>query len=197
MALANRYVYYESSRGCPFRCAYCLSSRSDQRFEAKGIETVKHELGLILRHRPKLVKFVDRTFNMPGGRHREIWSFLIDRFGGGPTVFHFEIHPSHLDRGGLCASRPRTGGPFPVRGRRPVREPGGAGRIGTNWRRGKQKKRPSPVSSHGHHPRASRPDRRPPLRGHGIGDSARLTKRTGFLPGIFNRGYLKSFPALR
>ncbi|HOD13205.1 MAG TPA: DUF4080 domain-containing protein [Spirochaetota bacterium] len=96
-ALADRYVYYESSRGCPYRCAYCLSSRSDQRFQAKSMETVKNELGLILRHRPKLVKFVDRTFNMPGDRHREIWSYLIDRFAEGPTVFHFEIHPSNLD----------------------------------------------------------------------------------------------------
>ncbi len=97
-AMADRYVYYESSRGCPFRCSYCLSSRADQKFESKGIETVKRELGLILQHRPKLVKFVDRTFNMPGGRHLGIWSFLIDRFGSGPTVYHFEIHPSNLGK---------------------------------------------------------------------------------------------------
>jgi radical SAM superfamily enzyme YgiQ (UPF0313 family) len=96
-ALADRYVYYESSRGCPFRCSYCLSSRGDQNYEAKSVETVTRELAHILSHRPKLVKFVDRTFNMPGGRHREIWSFLIERFGGGPATFHFEIHPAHLE----------------------------------------------------------------------------------------------------
>ena len=95
--LSDRYVYYESSRGCPFRCSYCLSSRADQKFEAKTAGTVKRELEHILSHDPKLVKFVDRTFNMPGGRHREIWSFLIDRFGTGPATFHFEIHPAHLE----------------------------------------------------------------------------------------------------
>jgi radical SAM superfamily enzyme YgiQ (UPF0313 family) len=95
--LSDRYVYYESSRGCPYRCSYCLSSRADQKFEAKSAETVQSDLGRILSHSPKLVKFVDRTFNMPGGRHREIWDFLIARYGGGPTAFHFEIHPSHLE----------------------------------------------------------------------------------------------------
>ena len=99
--LANRYVYYESSRGCPFRCSYCLSSRGDQKYEAKSADTVKRELSHILSHRPQLVKFVDRTFNMAGNRHRDIWSFLIERYGGGPTTFHFEIHPSYLDEDDL------------------------------------------------------------------------------------------------
>ncbi len=95
--LAGRYVYYESSRGCPFRCSYCLSSRADQKPEAKSAETVKEELRFILAHGPKLLKFVDRTFNLDRDRYRAIWDFLIDEYRGGPTTFHFEIHPSHLD----------------------------------------------------------------------------------------------------
>jgi radical SAM superfamily enzyme YgiQ (UPF0313 family) len=94
--LAERYVYYESSRGCPFRCAYCLSSREDQKFESKRAETAGEELRFILSHKPKLVKFVDRTFNLNGDRYRAIWKFLLDGYRGGPTSFHFEIHPSYL-----------------------------------------------------------------------------------------------------
>jgi radical SAM superfamily enzyme YgiQ (UPF0313 family) len=95
--MRHRYVYYESSRGCPFQCAYCLSSRADQKLEMKKVETVTKELALILSHRPGLLKFVDRTFNVRGGRHRDIWNFLLDNYRGGPTGFHFEIHPSYLD----------------------------------------------------------------------------------------------------
>lgn len=95
--LAGRYVYYESSRGCPFRCSYCLSSRADQKPEAKSVETVKEELRFILAHGPKLVKFVDRTFNLDRDRYRATWNFLIDEYRSGPTTFHFEIHPAHLD----------------------------------------------------------------------------------------------------
>jgi radical SAM superfamily enzyme YgiQ (UPF0313 family) len=95
--MRNRYMYYESSRGCPFQCTYCLSSRADQKLEMKGAETVKEELALIIGHRPKLLKFVDRTFNVPSGHHREIWNFLLENYKTGSTTFHFEIHPSYLD----------------------------------------------------------------------------------------------------
>ena len=84
--LANRYVYYESSRGCPFRCSYCLSSRADQEPESKSADTVKDELRFILSHTPKLVKFVDRTFNLDRDRYRAIWNFLLDEYRGRPYV---------------------------------------------------------------------------------------------------------------
>lgn len=95
--MGHRYVYYESSRGCPFQCAYCLSSRADQKLEMKKTETVTKELELILGHRPQLLKFVDRTFNVRGGHHRDIWNFLLENYHDGPTGFHFEIHPSYLE----------------------------------------------------------------------------------------------------
>ena len=95
--LTNRYIYYESSRGCPFRCTYCLSSRSDQTMELKPVETVTDELKLILRCRPRLVKFVDRTFNAVRGHGRAVWRHLLENYGTGPTTFHFEIHPLYLD----------------------------------------------------------------------------------------------------
>lgn len=96
-ALQKKYVYYEASRGCPFRCSYCLSSRSDQNPEVKSLETVRGELALILERAPRLVKFVDRTFNVRGGHHRGIWKFLLENPRAGPVAFHFEIHPFYLD----------------------------------------------------------------------------------------------------
>lgn len=96
-ALHARYVYYESSRGCPYSCTYCLSSRSDQKLELKPAGTVAGELDLILRSRPLLVKFVDRTFNASRDHSRAIWSHLIDHHSGGPSAFHFEVHPHLLD----------------------------------------------------------------------------------------------------
>jgi radical SAM superfamily enzyme YgiQ (UPF0313 family) len=95
-ALSHRYVYYESSRGCPFHCSYCLSSAADQDLEMKELEMVKEELSIIMRHTPHTIKFVDRTFNAAGDRARELWRFIMDRFGGAGTAFHFEIHPALL-----------------------------------------------------------------------------------------------------
>ena len=95
--LKNRYVYYESSRGCPFQCSYCLSSRDDQKWEAKRPETVMEELAFILSHRPRLLKFVDRTFNLKRERYRKIWNFLIDNGRDAATTCHFEIYPGLLD----------------------------------------------------------------------------------------------------
>ncbi|MBN1496043.1 MAG: B12-binding domain-containing radical SAM protein [Spirochaetes bacterium] len=96
-ALANRYVYYESSRGCPYRCSYCLSSRADQKPESKSVDTVRNELIHILARGPKLVKFVDRTFNLDRERYRAIWRFLIEEYRDCSTTFHFEVHPARLD----------------------------------------------------------------------------------------------------
>ncbi|MBN2161051.1 MAG: DUF4080 domain-containing protein [Spirochaetes bacterium] len=96
-ALLNRYVYYESSRGCPFRCSYCLSSRGDQRLETKNTETIMKEMAFILSHEPMLLKFVDRTFNAQKHHYRDVWRLIIEQYRNGPTSFHFEIHPGLLD----------------------------------------------------------------------------------------------------
>ncbi len=85
----NRIIYYESSRGCPFRCSYCLSS-VDKRVRFKNAETVKKELQQLLDAKAAQVKFVDRTFNCLPAHTMEIWKY-IDAHDNGITNFHFEI----------------------------------------------------------------------------------------------------------
>ncbi|MBN1531783.1 MAG: DUF4080 domain-containing protein [Spirochaetes bacterium] len=97
VSLSNRYVYYESSRGCPFHCSYCLSSAADQNLEMKDCGRVMEELSFIMKHSPGTIKFVDRTFNAHRERARKLWQFIMERFGGAGTVFHFEIHPALLE----------------------------------------------------------------------------------------------------
>lgn len=94
--LEHRYLYYESSRGCPFACSYCLSSRSDHGLRFKPASLVKAELDEIVGTKPMLVKFVDRTFNADKLRAREIWAYLIEVHGGSGSRFHFEVHPALL-----------------------------------------------------------------------------------------------------
>ncbi len=89
--LNNRNIYYESSRGCPFFCTYCLSSIS-RGVVNKGLDTVKEELRAILAHGPKIIRFVDRTFNADQGRALAIWRFLAEQAPDG-CAFHFEIAP--------------------------------------------------------------------------------------------------------
>ncbi len=91
---ANRYVYYESGRGCPYRCAYCLSSRSDARLDFRDLATVLRELDALIMKAPGTVKFVDRTFNARPERARAIWRHLIG--SGTEKRFHFEVHPALL-----------------------------------------------------------------------------------------------------
>lgn len=91
--LLNRHIYYESSRGCPFRCSYCLSAVEKGVFH-KDIKTVELELLQILQHRPKVVRFIDRTFNDVADRALAIWRFLAEN--GGKTLFHFEIAPDRF-----------------------------------------------------------------------------------------------------
>lgn len=95
-SFAHKNVYYESSRGCPFSCAYCISSCSDQKLEFRELVQVEEEIARIMRHPPKLVKFIDRTFNTGGERYRKIWEMLIARYARTQTTFHFEIHPAFL-----------------------------------------------------------------------------------------------------
>jgi radical SAM superfamily enzyme YgiQ (UPF0313 family) len=91
--LANRAVYYESSRGCPFSCSYCLSSAEHGLYH-KDLDQVRTELAAILVHRPKTLRFVDRTFNDRPQRALAIWRFLAEQ--GGSTLFHFELAPDRF-----------------------------------------------------------------------------------------------------
>ncbi len=85
----NKIIYYESSRGCPFSCSYCLSS-IDKKVRLRCTELVKKELKLMLDKQVPQVKFVDRTFNCNKKHAMEIWRF-IKEYDNGITNFHFEI----------------------------------------------------------------------------------------------------------
>lgn len=85
----NRIVYYESSRGCPFSCSYCLSS-IDKKLRFRSLELVKRELLFFLEKQVPQVKFVDRTFNCNHEHAMEIWKFIKEH-DRGITNFHFEI----------------------------------------------------------------------------------------------------------
>ncbi|MDE6052503.1 MAG: cobalamin-dependent protein, partial [Lachnospiraceae bacterium] len=85
----NRIIYYESQRGCPFRCAYCLSS-VDKEVRLRNIETVKSELQYFLDCKVPQLKFIDRTFNCNQQHALSIWSYLKEN-DNGVTNFHFEI----------------------------------------------------------------------------------------------------------
>ncbi|WP_066712559.1 B12-binding domain-containing radical SAM protein [Clostridium sp. Marseille-P299] len=85
----NRIIYYETSRGCPFSCSYCLSS-IDKRVRLRDIDLVKQELLLFLKHRVAQVKFIDRTFNCNKKHAMAIWEFIREH-DNGVTNFHFEI----------------------------------------------------------------------------------------------------------
>ena len=86
---AHKIIYYESSRGCPFRCSYCLSS-VDRHLRFRSLDLVKEELGRFLEARIPQVKFVDRTFNCNPGRTAELWRWMMEH-DNGITNFHFEI----------------------------------------------------------------------------------------------------------
>ena len=86
---AHRIIYYESSRGCPFSCSYCLSS-IDKRLRFRSLELVTKELQFFIDHRVPQVKFVDRTFNCKRDHAMTIWKYLMEH-DNGITNFHFEI----------------------------------------------------------------------------------------------------------
>ena len=85
----HKIVYYESSRGCPFSCSYCLSS-VDKRLRFRNLELVKQELQFFLDHKVPQVKFVDRTFNCKHDHAIAIWKYIAEH-DNGITNFHFEV----------------------------------------------------------------------------------------------------------
>lgn len=85
----NRIIYYESSRGCPFSCSYCLSS-IDKQIRFRSLELVESELKFFLEKKVPQVKFIDRTFNCNPKRATHIWNF-ISQNDNGVTNFHFEV----------------------------------------------------------------------------------------------------------
>lgn len=91
-------VYYESSRGCPYRCSFCLSARSC-RVRSFSMERIKADLGVLMEQQVKLIKFVDRTFNYDAGRTREIFRYILKH--NRASAFHFEIGAHLLDEATL------------------------------------------------------------------------------------------------
>ncbi len=91
----TKIFYYESSRGCPFNCSYCMSS-IDKTVRYYSLDRVKEDLKIFLNSPIKLLKFVDRTFNLKKERYMEIWKFLLKNYREGIT-FHFEINANIFD----------------------------------------------------------------------------------------------------
>lgn len=74
---SHKIIYYESSRGCPFRCAYCLSSL-EKKLRFRSLDLVKKELGFFLQAKVPQVKFLDRTFNCNPRRTVDLWQWILD-----------------------------------------------------------------------------------------------------------------------
>lgn len=86
--LSKPLVYYETSRGCPFSCAFCLSS-VEGRVRSYSMERIKQDLQFLMQHSVAQVKLVDRTFNYDARRADEIWRFILEQ--NRSSHFHFEI----------------------------------------------------------------------------------------------------------
>lgn len=98
--MENRIIYYESSRGCPYNCSYCLSC-VDKRVRYRDINLVKDELKFFIDAKVPQVKFVDRTFNCNRERTLAIWQFIKDN-DNAVTNFHFEISADILSDDEIC-----------------------------------------------------------------------------------------------
>lgn len=85
----HKIVYYETSRGCPFSCSYCLSS-IDKTVRLRSLSKVYEEVDFFMEQRVPQVKFVDRTFNCNRNHARSIWNYLVEK-DNGVTNFHFEV----------------------------------------------------------------------------------------------------------
>ena len=93
-SVSGRIIYYESSRGCPYTCKYCLSGEKG-RVRFKDIEDVKKDLKFFADNNVPLVKFVDRTFNADKKRATAIWNYIASL--NTKTKFHMEITGELLD----------------------------------------------------------------------------------------------------
>jgi len=91
----HKIVYYETSRGCPFSCSYCLSS-IDKKLRFRNLALVKEELKFFIENKVPQVKFVDRTFNCKHDHAMEIWKFIKEN-DNGVTNFHFEVSADLLN----------------------------------------------------------------------------------------------------
>lgn len=96
---SNRIIYYESSRGCPFSCSYCLSS-VDKKLRFRDVELVKEELQFFIDQKVPQIKFVDRTFNCHHEHAFAIWQFIKEQ-DNGVTNFHFEVSADLLNEAEL------------------------------------------------------------------------------------------------
>ena len=92
---SNRIIYYESSRGCPFSCSYCLSS-VDKKLRFRNLDLVKAELQFFIDQKVPQIKFVDRTFNCHHEHAMEIWKYIHEH-DNGVTNFHFEVSADLLN----------------------------------------------------------------------------------------------------
>lgn len=92
---SNRIIYYESSRGCPFSCSYCLSS-VDKKLRFRNLDLVKEELQFFIDQKVPQIKFVDRTFNCHHEHAMEIWKYIHEH-DNGVTNFHFEVSADLLN----------------------------------------------------------------------------------------------------
>jgi len=95
---ARGFVYLETSRGCPYSCAFCMSAR-DEGVRSFSSARIEQDLLWLMRRRVPKIKLVDRTFNYDAGRARKIWSFILEHNQG--SHFHFEIGAHLLDEGSL------------------------------------------------------------------------------------------------
>jgi radical SAM superfamily enzyme YgiQ (UPF0313 family) len=93
--LEDKMIYYESSRGCPYKCSYCLSS-SGKKTRFKELDQVLKDIDFFIRKKPRIVKFIDRTFNIDKERSISIINHIIKN-DNGVTTFHMELSPNNID----------------------------------------------------------------------------------------------------